>query len=90
MCSKELAETLNGISIDSVLTVAILINMKKKPADRVNKQKSNYLAIGLALGICLGALAGLTVFDNLAVGMGFGIALGMSFGVAFGNSSDKK
>ncbi len=46
--------------------------------------------MGVALGLSFGALAGIALFDNLAMGLGLGISLGLCFGVAFGYSSDKK
>jgi hypothetical protein len=42
------------------------------------------------LGLSLGVVFGLTIFDNLALGMGIGVAIGISFGVAFESSNSKK
>ena len=66
---------------------------KKKINKKQEKQKSNYLALGLVFVVSFGALVGLTVFDNVAIGIGigigFGFALGLSLGVAFDNSTDE-
>jgi hypothetical protein len=39
---------------------------------------------GIALGLSLGALAGLTVLDDLVPGLGLGLALGAAFDVLAG------
>ena len=65
---------------------------KKKINKKQEKQKLNYLALGLVfVVVSFGALVGLTVFDNVAIGIGigFGLALGLSLGVAFDNSTDE-
>lgn len=66
---------------------------KKKINKKQEKQKLNYLALGLVFVVSFGALVGLTVFDNVAIGIGigigFGLALGLSLGVAFDNSTDE-
>ena len=65
---------------------------KKKINKKQEKQKLNYLALGLVFGVSFGTLVGLTVFDNVAIGIGIGsgLALGLlSLGVAFDNSTDE-
>jgi hypothetical protein len=64
--------------------------VKKKQVEKDKKQQSYYVGVGLALGIPFGALAGIAVFDNLAIGVGLGISVGLCFGVAFSSSVAEK
>ncbi|MCP2635662.1 hypothetical protein K0817_003670 [Microbacterium sp. HD4P20] len=41
------------------------------------------MGIGIALGLLVGAGAGLIFFDDLAVGAGVGLSLGIALGAAF-------
>lgn len=52
--------------------------------------KDTYLAIGTGTGLSLGAVLGLTVFDDLAIGLGAGLALGVSIGMLIDSNKNKK
>lgn len=63
------------------------------------KNKKNtiekYMALYMSLGMCFGALGGLTfgniLFpDNMSLGMCFGIPIGMCIGMAIGQAKDKR
>ena len=54
--------------------------MKPSP----EKDSQNKLALGISLGLCLGAGLGMARFDNLAPGAGIGLELGVCFGVLAG------
>ncbi|MGA4843824.1 hypothetical protein [Streptomyces sp. G45] len=44
----------------------------------------NALAMGISLGMVAGAVLGLLVFDNLALGIGIGMCLGITVSTAMG------
>ena len=50
--------------------------------------EGNYTALGISLGLCLGAGLCL-VFDNLAMGIGIGMCLGVAVGAAL-DAKNKK
>ncbi|SFJ28548.1 hypothetical protein SAMN04487936_101532 [Halobacillus dabanensis] len=60
----------------------------------MNKNKKTtgdtYLAIGIGLGLPLGAVVGLIIFDNLAIGAGIGLVLGITVGTAMDSNKTKK
>ncbi|MGN0174426.1 MAG: hypothetical protein ACI39F_08285 [Acutalibacteraceae bacterium] len=61
-------------------------NLKNKN----EKQQTNYLAIGISFGLCIGAALGLFLFNNLAVGISLGMLFGTAIGLAVDNGKKKK
>ena len=52
-----------------------------EPADSGKKKTAgNYWSMGLAIGLCLGALIGKVVFDDLGNGMTWGAICGLGIG----------
>jgi hypothetical protein len=51
--------------------------------DRDERQR-RLTALGVSLGLCFGALAGLLLFDNIGVGIGLGIGVGLSVAAVAG------
>lgn len=54
----------------------------ESPRDRGRRTQSG-VAIGIALGLPFGAVAGMLFFDNLAIGAGIGLVAGIALGAAF-------
>lgn len=52
--------------------------------------KDTYLAVGIGIGLPLGAVLGLTVFDDLAIGVGIGLVFGVTIGMAIDSNKSKK
>jgi hypothetical protein len=52
--------------------------------------KDTYLAVGIGIGLPLGAVLGLTIFDDLAIGAGIGLIFGITIGTAIDSNKDKK
>ncbi|WP_208586176.1 glycine zipper family protein [Gracilibacillus suaedae] len=53
------------------------------------KTTSNtYLAFGIGIGLPLGAVLGLTIFDNLAIGAGIGLVFGITVGTAIDSNKN--
>lgn len=50
----------------------------------------HYMSMYLPLGMCFGLVFGMTVFDNLALGMGMGMCLGLVVGSAMDADLKKK
>jgi hypothetical protein len=44
--------------------------------------QTNYIGLGLAIGLAFGVVLGLTIFDNFAIGAGSGMVLGLAIGSA--------
>ncbi|MCD7848673.1 MAG: hypothetical protein LUH63_02380 [Parabacteroides sp.] len=44
-------------------------------------RKNNYIAIGIALGLCFGASIGKIMFGNMATGISVFMLLGVCFGI---------
>lgn len=44
------------------------------------------IALGMAIGLPIGAGAGMLLFDNVGVGVALGLALGVAFGAGFESS----
>ncbi|WP_443124635.1 glycine zipper family protein [Halobacillus sp. B29] len=49
-----------------------------------------YLAVGIGIGLPLGSVLGLTIFDDLAIGAGIGLVLGITIGTAIDSNKTKK
>ncbi|KHF38172.1 hypothetical protein [Halalkalibacter okhensis] len=49
-----------------------------------------YLSICMSIGLGPGMIFGLTVFDNIALGMSFGLCIGVAVGVALDANAKKK
>lgn len=60
-----------------------------KPGNYSEKE-SNNLAIGIGVGLPVGAVLGFTVFDNVATGAGIGLVLGVAISVAFNEKRKKQ
>ncbi|MGG0533435.1 glycine zipper family protein [Priestia aryabhattai] len=54
-----------------------------------NKTPTNYLAFGISLGLCFGALYGL-VLNNIALGAGMGLCMGIVIGSSIDRKNKKK
>lgn len=50
------------------------------------ESETNYIALGISLGLCMGTAFGATIMDNIGLGM----SLGMCFGVAIGSLLSRK
>ncbi|WP_237438709.1 glycine zipper family protein [Pseudalkalibacillus hwajinpoensis] len=48
-----------------------------------------YLAVGIGIGLPLGAVLGLTIFDDLAIGAGIGLVFGVSLGTTIDSNKAK-
>ncbi|MEC3883297.1 glycine zipper family protein [Halobacillus sp. HZG1] len=48
-----------------------------------------YLAVGIGIGLPLGAVLGLTLFDDLAIGAGIGLVLGITVGTTIDSNKAK-
>ncbi|MGY0691900.1 glycine zipper family protein [Virgibacillus sp. FSP13] len=59
-------------------------------SENEKSKEDNYLAIGIGIGLPLGALLGLIIFDELAIGAGIGLIFGVTFGTVFNSSKSKK
>lgn len=46
------------------------------------EKSTNWVAIGIVLGLPIGAGMGLVLFDNVAIGAGIGISIGLCIGAA--------
>lgn len=55
------------------------------------KKDENYnLALGIGMGLPLGGILGLVLFDNFAIGVGIGLAVGVAIGVYLDSKSKKR
>lgn len=52
--------------------------------------EDTYLAVGIGIGLPLGAVIGLTIFDDLAIGAGKGLVFGITVGTAIDSNKTKK
>ena len=48
-----------------------------------------YLAVGIGIGLPLGAVLGLTIFDDIAIGAGIGLVFGITIGTAIHSNKTK-
>ena len=48
-----------------------------------------YLAVGIGIGLPLGAVLGLTIFDDLAIGAGIGLVFGVTLGTTIDSNKAK-
>lgn len=55
-----------------------------------NTTEDTYLAVGIGIGLPLGAVLGLTIFDDLAIGAGIGLVFGITVGSAIDSNKIKK
>lgn len=51
-------------------------------SEEPSKKSANAVGIGIALGLPFGAVVGMLVLDNLALGAGIGLLLGIVIGAA--------
>ncbi len=49
-----------------------------------------YLAAGIGIGLPLGAVLGLTIFDDIAIGVGIGLVFGITVGTTIDSHKTKK
>ncbi|SDM80158.1 glycine zipper family protein [Sediminibacillus halophilus] len=49
-----------------------------------------YLAVGIGIGLPLGAVLGFIIFDELAIGAGIGLVFGITVGTAIDSNKTKK
>nr|WP_201470728.1 hypothetical protein [Microbacterium hydrocarbonoxydans] len=54
-----------------------------EPDENSMKKPGAGIALGIAIGLPIGAGAGMLLFDNVGVGAGFGLALGVALGAGF-------
>lgn len=63
----------------------------KAPVQTPSKKEENYyLSLGIGMGLPLGGVLGLVLFDNFALGIGIGLALGVAIGVSLDNKNKEK
>ncbi|WP_371069446.1 glycine zipper family protein [Sediminibacillus sp. JSM 1682029] len=55
-----------------------------------NTTGDTYLAVGIGIGLPLGAVLGLLIFDELAIGAGIGLVFGITVGTAIDSNKTKK
>jgi len=63
--------------------------MTNQPAKPPEEKKVNYMALGIASGVALGAGIGVAMND-LAIGIGIGVALGVAIGAGMQEQAKKK
>ena len=57
-----------------------------EPAENSMKKPGAGIALGIAMGLPIGAGAGMLLFDNIGVGAALGLALGVALGAGFESS----
>lgn len=53
------------------------------------EKRSNYLAEGISIGMCIGIALGKIIFRDIAIGVSIGMCMGIAIGGSIKKNSDK-